>query len=143
MAFENVYEIWVSNEDTRDQVVRLLDENYNHPNVTIMAAANNKPVDKCLRSRIKRYIKVSLTRIWLNDAPKSIEEKTFFKQLGYTVHVTDGEVYCKLPVNLELHPEQNQTNVSENDVEYALDRSAVIEINMPPLTEIKIQLFIK
>lgn len=151
MGASKIYEILVSNEDTRDQVVRLLDESYSHPNVTIMAfasdyphdAGSKKPVDKWLRSKIKGTVRVTLTRVRLLESPKSVEDKTFFKQLGFFLHDQDGEAYIKLPFDFEMKADQQQPNVSENHTVYHLDKDCALEMNIPPSTEIKVELFIK
>lgn len=140
----DLYEILVSNEGTHDQVVRLLDEKYHHPHVTIMASHNGKQVDKFLSEPIKeRTLRVKHTRIWLTELPQSIDDKGFFKQLEFHLLKNQGGAWPKVPINFEMHPDQQQPCVCDNFTEYHLDAFTVIELNMPPLTEIKIQLLIK
>lgn len=142
MATGKSYEILVSNEDTRDQVVRLLDEKYHHPNVTIMAFADHKPVDRYMHACTgSSQINVLHTMIWIMEAPRHIDDKVFFKELGYVVHTQEGEIDLKVPVNFELKPDQMQTVVSESSIEYHIGRFTAIQLNMPPLSEIKIELF--
>lgn len=139
------YEILVSNEDTADQVVTLLDENYHHPHVTVMAFADGHPVDRCLRSKLKKMVKIDLTRIILGDHPSSIDGETFFKQLECKVVCSDPKtgVVVTFPLSFEILKDQDQNEISQNFKEYALDRDCIMQINMPPLTEIRIHLYLK
>ncbi len=146
-----MYEILVSNEDTRDQVIRLLDEDYVHPNVTIMAFQIEDPFNENVRKPIDRYLhvikdkqrSVTSTRIHLIEAPKSVEDATFFRQLGYTIYDEFGGTSIKWPLKFEIGTGQENTTMSHNRDKYFITLCTKIELNMPALTEIKIELFIR